>query len=130
MNRMSGRRRAGFVLGMILGLLNVLPIGGPTGDSESGAPLGPPLEVVIFDVVLGVLIVALLAVAWRTGQRWVLRAAVVLMILVALSGVPAFFVGVPAPMQIMAAAYILATGVSVVLMFAPAREPAPLPVLD
>ncbi|MFP5346111.1 MAG: hypothetical protein ACLGIA_03660 [Actinomycetes bacterium] len=130
MNHMSGRRRAGFVLGMILGLSNLVSIVGPSGEAESGAPAGPPMAVIVVDMVCGVLVIALLALAWRTGRRSLVRAAAVLMILAALSAVPAFFAGVPAPVQILAAAYILATLVSVVLMFAPVREPAPLPVLD
>jgi peptidoglycan/LPS O-acetylase OafA/YrhL len=129
MNEISGRQRAGYVLGLIVGFTNIPGAFVPGGETESGAPTGPPVQILAFGVVAGVLIMGLLALAWRTGRRGLVRIAAVLMILVALTAVPAFFIDtVPAWVKLFAAAYVLATLAALVLLFSPVRRP--VPVLD
>jgi hypothetical protein len=128
MKEISGRQKAGYVLGLIVGFVNIPGAFVPGGETESGSPTGPPMEIVVFGLVAGLAIMGLLAAAWRTGKRGFLRAAAVLMILVALTAVPAFFIDtVPAWVKLFAGAYVLATLASLVLLFSPARQPVALP---
>jgi len=126
MNQIDGRHRAGLVLGILLGLSNTIPVF-PTGGDDAGSPAGPPIEVAVFGIVAGVLIAGLLALAWRRRSRALVRVAAVLMVLTALSAVPAFFVsGVPSWVVAGAGVYVLTTVVALVLMFAPERRSAPV----
>jgi lysylphosphatidylglycerol synthetase-like protein (DUF2156 family) len=125
MNEISGRQKAGFILGGIVGFVNIPGAFVPSGQTATGAPTGPPMEILMFGVVGGVLIMGLLAVAWRKRSRALTRAAAVLMILVALTAVPAFFTPeVLAWIKLFAGCYVLATLVSLVLLFSPSRRPA------
>jgi heme A synthase len=127
MDQISGRRKAGYILGVIVGLLNIPGAFVPSGQTDTGSPTGPPFQILIFGVVAGVLAAALLAVAWRRRSRALTRAAAVLMILLALTAVPAFTApDVPAWIKLIAGAYVLSTLVSLVLLFSPARRPAPV----
>jgi hypothetical protein len=126
--KISGRQKAGYILGLIVGFTNIPGAFVPGGDTESGAPTGPPVEILAFGVVAGGLIMALLALAWRTGRRPLVRVAAVLMILVALTAIPAFFIDtVPAWVKLFAGAYVLATLASLVLLFSPSRRPVAVP---
>lgn len=127
MNEISGRRKTGYILGLIVGLLNIPASFVPSGQTATGSPTGPPVQILIFGLVGGVLIALLLAVAWRKRSRALTRAAAVLMILVALTAVPAFSLpDLPAWVKLFAGLYVLATLVSLVLLFSPARRPAPV----
>jgi hypothetical protein len=124
MEQISGRRKAGLVLGIVVALTNIpgawIP---PNGTTTSGEAVGPPLEVLVFGAVAGGLIALLLVAAWLRRSRALLRVASVLMVLVALTAVPAFFVtGVPAWVVAFAGAYVLATVVALVLLLAPERR--------
>lgn len=125
MSTITGRRKSGYILGIAVGLVNIPGMFVPGGETESGSPTGPPLPILVFGLVAGLLIAGLLALSWRNGSRGLMRTAAVLMILVALTAVPAFF-GPEIPLWIVAFAgiYVLATVVSLVLLFAPERQPA------
>lgn len=126
MNTYSSRQQAGFVLAAIVAFANLPGAFVPTGDDDGG---GPPLGILIFAAVAAIVIIGLLAKAWRDGSRGAMRVAAGLLILTALSAVPAFFVeDVPAALQLFAGLYILGTIVSVVLLFSPAQRR--VPVLD
>lgn len=113
----SGRQRAGFVLGGVVALLNIPGSFIPSGDSDSA---GPPVAVLVLGAVLGLVAAGLLLQGWRSGKRGPVRAAVVLLALNVLTTLPAFFVeGVPAWVRLVAALYVLATVVAVVLLFSP-----------
>jgi len=126
MNQYSSRQRAGFVLAALVAFANLPGAFVPTGDDDGG---GPPIGILIFGAVAAIVIMGLLYKAWRDGSRGALRVAAGLLILTALSAVPAFFVeDVPAALRLFAGLYILGTIVSVVLLFSPSRQP--VPVLD
>jgi uncharacterized membrane protein len=126
MNSYSSRQRTGFILAAIVAFSNLPGAFVPTGDDDGG---GPPIGILIFGAVAALLILGLLYRAWRSESEGSLRVAAGLMIVVALTAVPAFFVSdVPAAVRLFAGLYILGTIVSVVLMFSPARRP--VPVLD
>ena len=126
MNEYSSRQRAGFILGAVVAFANLPGAFVPTGDDDGG---GPPLEILIFGAAAAVIIMGLLYKAWSSGSRGALRVAAGLLIVVALTAVPAFFVpDVPAGLRLFAGLYILGTIVSVVLLFSPSRQP--VPVLD
>ncbi len=125
MSETTGRRRTGFVLGMLVGFANIPGVFVPGGETDTGSPTGPPLPVLLFGLVAGIAIMGLLARAWQTGSRGLVRAAAVLMVLVALTAVPAFFSpDIPAWIVAFAGVYVLATVASLVLLFAPQHRPA------
>lgn len=124
MNEISSKQRAGYILGLVVAFANIPAALIPGGVDDSGSPVGPPLPIVLFGVVVGLATMVLLALAWRTDRRGYLRAAAVLMILVALTAVPAFPIPtVPAWVKLVAGTGVLATLVSLVLLFSPARKP-------
>ncbi len=44
MNEISGRRKAGYILGIVVGLQNIPGAFVPSGQTATGSPTGPPLE--------------------------------------------------------------------------------------
>lgn len=114
----SNRQRAGFVLGIVVGVLNLA-----TGfASPSGSEAGPPLFIVLLGVGAGVVIIALLVLGWRTGKALPTRIAAVLIVVNALTAAPAFGVeDVPEWVQIYAGVLILASVAAVVLLFSAGR---------
>ena len=125
MDQISSRRRAGLALGIVVGLSNIPAAWIPGGETESGSPTGPPPFIVMFGLGAGLIIAGLLVAAWRRRSRALVRVAAVVMVLVALSAVPAFFgPDVPPWVVAIAGAYVLATVVALVLMFAPERREA------
>ena len=119
------RQKAGFVLAVIVALLNVPGAFLPTGGTSESDPPGPPLAVLLLGLVLGLVTVGLLMWGWRTGRRGPVRGAAVLLVLIALTAVPAFFVpGIGAWIRLFAGIYVLATIAAVVLLFSPGRRPA------
>ena len=121
-HEIDGRRKAGLVLGIVVGLSNIPAVFTP-GAGEAEFTEGPPIEVTVFGFVAGVAIAGLLALAWRRRSRALVRVAAVLLVLTALSAVPAFFVpDIPSWVVAGAGVYVLATIVTLVLLFAPERR--------
>ena len=117
----SRRQRVGLVLAGVLSAANTLSVvGGPTPEGE----VGPPMVVLLAGTVLGVVGLLAVVVAWRSDNRAALRVAAGALIISALTGVPAFFVDVPAALKIVAAVGVLLTIAAVVLMFSAERRPA------
>ena len=71
---------------------------------------------------LGVVGLVAVIVAWRTGNRAALRAAAGAIIVVTLTGLPAFFVDIPAGIKLLVGVSVLLTIAAVVLMFSPGRR--------
>lgn len=122
MTEISDRRRTGLILSAVVAFSNIPLAFVPTSKDGSG---GPPLGVVVFGVVCAVIILGLLRWAHVSGKAVALRISAGLMVLVALSAVPAFFVDdVPGWAQLAAGGYIVATVIALALLFSPSREHA------
>lgn len=119
---LSGRTRTGLVIAGLLGLSDVLSILQPTPDGENG----PPFSVLAVGLVLGLVTLAALVPAWRTGNRKALRAVAGSRIVSAILALPAFFVDIPPALMVFASVAVALTVVSVVLILAPAGRPVPV----
>jgi hypothetical protein len=121
MNALSVRARVGLGLAVLLAVVDVAGAFVPTApDGE-----GPPLTVMIFSAVMGV--VTLAAAVWvvRTGARNGLRIVAVSRILSGLTAVPAFFMpDVPPLFVAWGAATVVLTIVAVVLLMSRSGSPA------
>jgi hypothetical protein len=115
---LTRKNRIGLVLTFVLGLANLPSVLQQTPDGKEG----PPMGVLVLDTVCGVLMVAAVVIAWRTGSRGAIRAAAGVTILQALSAVPAFFVDISAGIKIVAAAAVVVSFVAVVLTLSPGRS--------
>lgn len=121
MTETNDRRRTGFIASAVVAFSNIPLAFVPTDDKDGG----PPVEVLVFGAVAAVVILALLRWAYVSARPGALRIAAGLMVLVALSAVPAFFVeDVPVWAQLSAGAYIVATVVALSLLFSPSRQHA------
>jgi hypothetical protein len=126
MNQLSGRQRVGYILGIVVGFVNLPGAFVPGGEDSSGAPTGPPVEILVVAAVLGLLIMGLLVGAMRTGRHGFTRAAAVFLVLGALLALPGVLTtSVDAWIRVFAGLYVLATLTSLVLMFSPARRAVP-----
>jgi hypothetical protein len=118
----TGKNTVGLVLGMLLGiadLLSLVALG--SGDSSSDCN-GPPAAVLVFGAVMGLLTIAGIVALWKGGSRRWLRLVAGSRILSAVTSLPAFFVDdVPAGLKVVAAIGILVTVGAVVLMAARPR---------
>ena len=75
--------------------------------------------------VLGVVGLVAAILAWR-GNRVALRVAAGAIIVITLTGLPAFFVDVPMAIKALVGFSVVLTVVAVVLMFSGDRRPAPV----
>lgn len=114
------KQRIGLVLAMIYGLANIP--GFLAGEPDPGEE-GPPLAILVVGSVLGVIALVGAIWAWR-GNRVALRLAAGAMILITLTGLPAFFVDVPMWVKALVAFSVLLTVAAVVLMFSGDRRRA------
>lgn len=112
---MSRTFRAGLV---VLGLLSLADLVGPLlTDGEH-----PPMSVALIGSALGLVSLVLVVFAWRGARRAVVP-LIVLRALLALSAVPAFFVGdVPAAALAAAGLVVALTALGVALLLTPARQ--------
>ena len=118
----STANKIGFVLALLLGLVNVSSVASPTPDGE----VGPPTAILIVDAVLGLGVIIAFLIGWLRRSKAAIRAATVLLLLTAITALPAFVEdGVPSAVVAMAAAYVLITIVTIVLMLKPGRESNP-----
>lgn len=87
--------------------------------------VGPPIAVLVLDTVLGVIGLIAVVLAWR-GNRAALRVAAGAIILITLTGLPAFFVDVPMAIKALVGFSVLLTVLAVVLMFSADRRATPI----
>jgi hypothetical protein len=123
MTTVTTKQKVGLVLAglMCLGNLPSVFESAPDGD------VGPPVGILVVDTVLAVIGLVALVPAWR-GNGAALRVVAGVLVVSALTGLPAFFVDVPSWVKAVTAASVLYTIATLVLMFSTARRPAP--VLD
>lgn len=111
--------KVGFVLAILLGVADLAAPLNPTPEGE----VGPPLAILVFGAVLGLVTIVAVSVGWARQNRAAIRAAAATRILSALLALPAFAApDVPALLKALAAVFILVTILSLVLMLAPARR--------
>jgi hypothetical protein len=114
------RQKVGLVLAAVYGLANIPSF--LAGDPDPGES-GPPMAVLVVSSILGVIGLVAAIWAWR-GNRLALRVAAGAMILVTLTGLPAFFVDVSMAVKALVGFSVLLTLVAVVLMFSADRRSA------
>ena len=124
MSPISTRQKVGLVLAGVMSVINIPSVFFPAPDGDEG----PPLAVLAVNSVLGIIGLVALVIAWRSGTKAAIRVAAGTLILNAITSLPAFFVDVPAGLKAVVGVSVLVTVATVVLMFSPARRPAP--VLD
>lgn len=122
MSRTVTRQKAGLVLAGLLSLGSVPSALFPTPDGQEG----PPLGILVVGSLLGVIGVVAVVIAWRTNSRVAIRVAAGTLIINALTGLPAFFVDVPAGLKLLVGVSVLVTAAAVVLMFSPSRATSPV----
>jgi len=124
MSPISTRQKVGLVLAGVMSVINIPSVFFPAPDGDEG----PPLAVLAVNSVLGIIGLVAVVIAWRSGNKAAVRVAAGTLILNAITSLPAFFVDVPAGLKAVVGVSVLVTVATVVLMFSPARRPAP--VLD
>lgn len=115
---LTTRNKIGLVLAVLLALGDVGSIALPTPDGEEG----PPFAVLAIGLVIGLITLAAVVPAWRTGSRTALRVVAGTRIVSAILSLPAFFVDVPAGIKVGAAVAFAVTVVCVVLVLTPAHR--------
>jgi hypothetical protein len=117
----TGKQKAGLIICILYGLGNIPAILTPTPDGEEG----PPMAILVIGSILGVVALVAAILAWR-GNRPALRVAAGAIIIVTLTGLPAFFVDVPMFVKAIVGVSVVLTVVAVVLMFSGDRRPTPV----
>jgi hypothetical protein len=117
--RVTGKQKAGLIICMLYGLSNIPSVAMPTPDGD----VGPPMAILVIGSILGVVALVSAVLAWR-GNQLALRVAAGAIIVLTLTGLPAFFVDVPMAVKALVAVSVILTVVAVVLMFSGDRRPA------
>jgi hypothetical protein len=116
----TGKQKVGLVLAALYCLSNIPSFlaGSPDPGEE-----GPPMAILVVSSILGVVGLVAAVLAWR-GQRVALRACAGAVIVITLTGLPAFFVDVPMAIKALVGFSVVLTVVIVVLMFSGDRRSA------
>ncbi len=116
---LTRRQRVGLWLGGLYALAGILPLLPRTPEGE----VGPPDEVLLLDAALSVVALVACGLALWTGRRLWIRILAGMLILNALTALPAFFVpDVPGPLVVVAGTSVLITiGIVVLLLSGPRR---------
>jgi hypothetical protein len=117
--RVTGKQKAGLVICLIYGFFNIPSVLTPTPDGEEG----PPMAILVIGSILGVVALVAAILAWR-GSRVAMRVGAGAIIVLTLTGLPAFFVDVPMFVKGLVGFSVVLTVVAVVLMFSGDRRPA------
>ncbi len=120
---LTTRVKVGLVLAGLLALSDLL---GSLLVPVDPAQVGPPLGVIVLAGILGVITLVFVVIAWLRRSRGAIRIVAGTRILSAVTALPAFFAGPPAPFVIAAAVGVTVTVIAVALMLSPARRPVPV----
>jgi hypothetical protein len=124
MSVISTRQKVGLVLSGLINLSNIPSAFSPTPDGETG----PPYAILVLGSVLGVIGLVATVMAWR-GNGAALRVAAGALVINVITGLPAFFVDVPAFIKALVAFSVVLTVTALVLMFSAGVRRA-VPVTD
>ena len=113
------KQKVGLALAGAYSLVNIPSAFFTTEPGE----VGPPMAILVVGSVLGVIGLIASVLAWR-DNRVALRVAAGAIIVVTLTGLPAFFVDVPMVVKTFVGLSVLVTVLAVVLMFSADRRPA------
>ena len=113
------KQKVGLAISGLYSLANVPSFLGAPDPGEEG----PPMAILVMGSVLGLIGMVAVVMAWR-GNRVALRVAAGAIIVMTLTGLPAFFVDVPMFIKALVGFSVLLTVVAVVLMFSGDRRPA------
>jgi hypothetical protein len=119
--RTTTKQKVGLVLAGLYSLGQLPSVLTAPADGETG----PPVSILVVDTLLGVIGLVAVVLAWR-GNRVALRVAAGALILITLTGLPAFFVDVPMAVKALVGVSVLLTVLAVVLMFSGPRRTAPV----
>jgi hypothetical protein len=117
--RITGKQKAGLVICLVYGLANIPSVLTPTPDGDEG----PPMAILVIGSILGVVALVAAVLAWR-GSRVAMRVGAGAIIVLTLTGLPAFFVDVPMFVKGLVGFSVVLTVVAVVLMFSGDRRTA------
>jgi hypothetical protein len=117
--RVTTKQKVGLVICGLYSLTNIPSVLFSAPDGEEG----PPLAILAVDSIRGVVGLVAAIMAWR-GNRVALRVAAGAIIVITLTGLPAFFVDVPMAIKALVGFSVVLTVVTVVLMFSAERRPA------
>ncbi|MEJ3749481.1 hypothetical protein WEI85_40250 [Actinomycetes bacterium KLBMP 9797] len=120
---LSKLNKTGLVIAFLLGLADMTAPFTPTPDD---AEAGPPFAILLLDGVLGLITVVAVVVAWRTARRGATRIVAGARIISMVTALPAFFVDVPAGVQVLVGVFVLLTITCVALILTPSRHPVPI----
>jgi hypothetical protein len=115
---LTTKQKVGVGVAGLLSLANLPSVLVPTPDGEEG----PPFAILVLATILGVIGLVAVVLAWRRN-RVALRVAAGVIIVSALTSLPAFFVDVPTGIKVATAVTVVLTVVAVALMFS-GRRPA------
>ena len=116
--RPTTKQKVGIGLAAFYGLTQIPSVMVPTEEGETG----PPLGILVICSVLGVVALVSCVLAWR-GNRVALRIAAGAIVIITITGLPAFFVDVPMFVKAFVGVSVVLTLAAVVLMFS-GRRPA------
>jgi hypothetical protein len=119
--RPNTKQKVGLVLCGLYSIANIPGAFMPPPEGETG----PPLGILIIGSILGVIGLVATVMAWR-GNSVALRVAAGAIIVMTLTGLPAFFVDVPMWVKALVGVSVLLTVTAVVLMFSGDRRRAPV----
>ena len=119
---LNTRNKIGLALAGLLSLSNIPSVIEPAPDGE----VGPPMEVMLLDTVLGVIGLVAVVIAWRSGSKAALRVTGACLVVSLVTSLPALFVDVPSVIKILVAVFTVVTLVTLVLMFSGDRRRAPV----
>ena len=112
------KQKVGLVLCGLYCFTNIASVLFPAPEGEDG----PPMGILVIGSILGVVGLVAAVMAWR-GNRVALRIAAGAMIVITLTGLPAFFVDVPMAVKALVGFSVVLTVAAVVLMFSGDRRP-------
>ena len=111
------KQKVGIVVAGLYGLTNIPSMLFPSGTDDQD---GPPMAILVISAILGLIALVAAVMAWR-GNQVALRVAAGAIVVVTLTGLPAFFVDVPAGVKALVGVSVLITVVAVALMFSGRR---------
>lgn len=114
---LTTKNRIGLGLAAVIGVADCVAYFLPTPEGD----VGPPTEILVLGLVLGVVTLVAVPLAWRSGSRATIWTIVGARVLSALTALPVFVVDAPTATVLIISGFLVLTVVAVVLLL---RRPA------